>query len=239
MGPGRIVDRIRQAPALLARLPRTTWDWVMGKPIPPGGAVGANGNSEVPDFAGILSDQLAILQSRTDDLLRSTPSAAEWIARDEAGYHQSQLPIADAAAIANDELSQLRQWLASRWNATPRDTRILQALLKFLPGGSKLTQWSEAAPYLLAIVVAAHHAIFGPVDLVILGGYSLTAWLTERLSNEVSAQTRKTNKRIAERFAELAEQQIERTIGWIESQVAKPREIAELAAATEALADLA
>ena len=63
---------------------------------------------------------------------------------------------------------------------------LLQKLLKHLPGGEKLTQWSEAAPYLLTIVVATHHAFFGHIDLMILGGYTLATWLTERLSNEVA-----------------------------------------------------
>jgi hypothetical protein len=132
-------------------------------------------------------------------------------------------------------LADLKKWLESRWNATPRDTRLLQMLIKYLPGGEKLTQWSEAAPYLLALVVATHHAFFGHIDLLILGGYTLGAWLTEKISNEVSARTRKTNSRIAERFAELAQRQIEQYIAWIDSQSPSRREIAGLMEIVEKL----
>ena len=100
-------------------------------------------------------------------------------------------------------MKQLNDWLQKRWNATPRDTVLLLKLLRHLPGGEKLTQWTEAAPYLLAIIVAAHHAIFGHMDLMILGGYSVATWLTERLSNEVAARTRQANRAIAMRFEKL------------------------------------
>jgi len=238
MGPGRIVDRVRQVPSLLASLPRATWDWAMGR----SSNGSANGSvvpsGDVPDFGSLLADQLAILHSRVDDVLRSNDIASAWIARDEPAYRAAQLADTAARAVANEELADLRKWLESRWNATPRDTRILQALIKYLPGGAALTKWSEAAPYLLAIVVAAHHAFFGPVDLVILGGYSLTAWLTERLSNEVAGQTKKTNRRIAERFAELAEQQIGQYVAWMESQCASARDIAALTREMNAIGEL-
>ena len=99
---------------------------------------------------------------------------------------------------------------------------MLLKLLRHLPGGEKLTQWTEAAPYLLAIIVAAHHAIFGHVDLMILGGYSLATWLTEKLSNEVASRTRQANRAIAMRFERLARRQIRQSIAWIESQAAAP-----------------
>src|SRR6185295_7070062 len=28
MGPGRVLDRVRQVPGMLARLPRSTWEWL-------------------------------------------------------------------------------------------------------------------------------------------------------------------------------------------------------------------
>ncbi len=229
MGPGRIVDRMRQVPSLLARLPRATWDWATGRNEPTNGSAAAlPAAGAVPDFAGLLADQLAILHSRVDDVLRSNPQSAEWIARDETAYKASQLPTIVARVVADEELAELKAWLEQRWNATPRDTRILQAMIKYLPGGAQLTKWSEAAPYLLTIVVAAHHAMFGHIDLLILGGYSLTAWLTERISNEVSSRTRQTNRQIAERFADLAEQQVSQYVAWIESQCASASEIAAL-----------
>ncbi len=238
MGPGRILDRVRQVPSLLARLPRASWDWAMGRNEPTNGSsVAVPQAGDVPDFAGLLADQLAILHSRVDDVLRSNDTAAGWIARDEPAYRAAQLPAAAARAVADEELTDLKRWLEMRWNATPRDTRILQMLVKFLPGGQALTKWSEAAPYLLAIVVAAHHAFFGPVDLVILGGYSLTAWLTERIADEVAGRTRKANRRIAERFAELAEQQIGQYVAWMESQCASSRDLASLKTAMDAVVE--
>ena len=76
-----------------------------------------------------------------------------------------------AGEIADEELANLHNWLEKKWNATPRNTALLAQLIKHLPGGEKLTQWSEAAPYLLAVVVATHHAFFGPVDLLVIGGW--------------------------------------------------------------------
>jgi hypothetical protein len=73
IGPGRIIDRVRQVPALLARLPRTTWDLFMkGKAdlerwheeVTP---------RDVPDFKAILAEQLSVLQSRIDDVVRTGP----------------------------------------------------------------------------------------------------------------------------------------------------------------------
>lgn len=236
MGPGRVIDRVRQVPTLLARLPRATWDWAMGKPVDVnGGGAAVAASGDVPNFGGLLADQLAILHSRVDDVLRSNPVAAEWISRDEPAYQASQLPATAAQSIAEEELNNLKRWLESRWNATPRDTRMLQALIKYLPGGSQLTKWSEAAPYLLAIVVATHHVFFGHIDLMILGGYSLAAWITERISNEVSSRTRQTNRRIAERFGELAQLQIDKYLAWIENQTVPARDITALSRTMESL----
>jgi hypothetical protein len=222
MGPGRVLDRVRQVPGLLARLPRTTWDLLRH-----GQTTGGNDAPEfpkdnwdrgVPDFRAALQDQFAVVQSRIDDLLRSAAPSQRWLAQDAAGYTAARIDPAAAGAIADEELAALRQWLQKRWNAPPRDTAVIGRLLKVLPGGEKLTQWSEAAPYLLAIVVATHHAFFGPVDLMVLGGWSLATWATERMSNEVASRTRATNKRIAERFGELAHEQIKRVEGWLNRQ---------------------
>ena len=136
---------------------------------------------------------------------------------DQSGLDASKIDPATAGKIADDEIADLKNWLESRWNATPRDTAILKKILAIVPGGDKLTQWSEAAPYLLTIIVATHHAFFGHVDLLVLGGYSLATWLTERLSNEVAARTRLTNQRISERFTALAHEQIEKIAAWLQS----------------------
>jgi hypothetical protein len=106
---------------------------------------------------------------------------------------------------------------------------VVQSLLKVIPGGKKLVGLSEAAPYLLAVVVASHHAFFGPVDLLIIGGFSLATWMTEKLSNEVASRTRRTSTRIGERYTELARRQIERTLAWLAQQAPPRREIERLA----------
>jgi hypothetical protein len=152
-----------------------------------------------------------------------------------ANYALSKTDPAGAGKIADDELKDLKEWLQKRWNATPRDTALLLKLLSHLPGGKKLTQWSEAAPYLLALIVAAHHAFFWHTDLVILGGYSVAAWLTERLSNEVASRTRQANRNIAARFENLARDQIRRSIAWIESQAPRTAEIESIEAKADEL----
>ena len=136
--------------------------------------------------------------------------------RDSAAYAESLLDPAAAGAVADEEVGLLRQWLESRWNATPRDTRMLQALLKHLPGGAKLAKLSEAAPYLLTVALVTHHVFFGHIDLLVLGGYSLATWMTERVSNEVTARTRATNRKIADRFEQLAHEQIRRACAWLD-----------------------
>ena len=75
-----------------------------------------------------------------------------------AAVAESKIDPGDAGKIAIEELDELNAWLVKRWNATPRDTVLLLKLLRHLPGGEKLTQWTEAAPYLLAVIVATHHA---------------------------------------------------------------------------------
>jgi hypothetical protein len=236
IGPGKMLDRVRQVPSLLARLPRTAWDLVMR-----GKAGAGTGNDEpviprdVPDFAAILSEQLSVLHSRIDDVIRASPGGERWIEDDRAAYDAARFDTKRAGTIAEDELAQLKTWLETRWNATPRDTAILQKVLKHLPGGEKLTQWSEAAPYLLAVVVATHHAFFGHVDLLILGGYSLATWLTERMSNEVAGRTRQANKSIATRFEQLAHEQIESICAWLQTRAPTTKELETIRRTAEAL----
>jgi hypothetical protein len=239
MGPQRILDRVRQAPGLLARLPRVAWDYVTKGEVS-AASLNAGGNGqerEVPDFRGLLADQFAVLQSRIDDALSSTPAGERWLTEDPNGYASAKLPADAAASIADEELAELRAWLEQRWNATPRDTKAVQTLLKYLPGGPKLAKWSEAAPYLLTVVLVTHHAFFGPVDLVVLGGYGLATWLTERLSNEVTARTRATNTRIASRFADLAHEQIERIATWLDRRAPSQKVLEQLERASEEVSE--
>jgi len=217
IGPGRVLDRVRQVPGLLARLPRTAWDLVMRGKADFGGADESIDLSKAPDFPAILGEQFGVLQSRINDAIRATSAGERWIEGDAAGYQKAMFDVQRARAIAEDELAALKTWLETRWNATPRDTALLQKVIKYVPGGKKLTEWSEAAPYLLTIIVATHHAFFGHVDLLILGGYSLATWLTERLSNEVASRTRQANRAIADRFETLAHEQIERACTWLQT----------------------
>ena len=222
MGPQRVLDRVRQVPGLMVRLPRVTWDYVMRGNISPAALSPQDPSKpqEVPDFAAILKDQFAVLQSRLDETLRSSDAVRRWVP--EGGpppYQQAMVDPADAGQIAAEELAALNTWLEQRWNATPRDTRMIESLLKYLPGRARITRWTETAPYLLVLVVAAAtHHLFGQIDLVVLGGWGLATWLSERLSNEVAAQTRRTNQKISDRFARLAHEQIERMCRWLDAQ---------------------
>lgn len=238
MGPGRMLDRVRQVPGLLVRLPRTAWDLVMkGKAETGDPTDGDKGPREVPNFPAALAEQFSVVQSRIEDVLRSSPAAEQWMAQPDSGWSNAKLDPAAAGAIAEEELADLRTWLEKRWNATPRDTMVLQRMLKYLPGGEKLTRWSEAAPYLLTIVVATHHAFFGHVDLMIIGGYTLATWLTERLSNEVASRTRTTNRRIAERFERLAHEQITRAIAWLDERAPSAKVIDRLQQQMESIGE--
>ncbi|WP_428939268.1 GTPase [Fontivita pretiosa] len=235
MGPGRVLDRVRQVPGMLARLPRTTWDWLRT------GRIGTDGGDDLPpdlsrenpNFARALVDQFTVVQSRIDDVVRLGSRSAQWIEQAAETYAKTRLPVELAGAIAAEEIAALQRWLENHWNATPRDTAVLEKLLKVVPGGKQLTRWSEAAPYILAIVVATHGAMFGPIDLLILGGWSLATWLSEKLSNEVAARARAANHAIATRFTELAHRQIEQTCAWLDAQAVPGKTIARL----ESLAD--
>jgi hypothetical protein len=244
MGPQRVLERVRQMPGMMMRMPRTLWDVVIkGQGVRlrnpdqvPAVKVeaGLNGQS-VPDFQAAVSDQFAVVQSRIEDVVRSSPTGQRWLTANDPTYKAARMEPTAAGKIASEELAELEKWLEQRWNATPRDTLLLMRLLRHLPGGEKLTRWTEAAPYLLAVVVATHHAMFGPVDLIVLGGFSLATWLTEKLSNEVATRTRATNRRIAERFSELAHRQIAQVADWIDAQAPSTRELDDLEHAGEEL----
>ena len=229
VGPGRVLDRVRQGPTLLARLPRASWDWVMRGHAPtdlidPAEKAAAG---ELPDFAQTLTEQFTVLRSRVDDVIRSDPAAAAWVASDGDAYATALMPPAAAAAIAAEEIGKLKAWLEQRWNATPRDTKLLQTLIKHLPGGKQLTKWSEAAPYLVTIGLVAHHVLLPHLSLVI-GGYTLATWLTERLSNEVTGRTRATNRAIGDRFAQLAHEQLTAACLWLDRQAPPASSLDEL-----------
>ena len=220
IGPGRMLDRVRQVPGLIVRLPRSTWDLLRGgQSNGESGSTGAMGETGPIDIRTVLTDQFVIVQSRIDDVIRSGKQAAVWVNDPGAGYGQSKLPAEQAAQIADEELDLLKKWMNERWNATPRDTAVIKKLIKHLPGGEKLTALSEAAPYLvIAASAITTHALFG-ADIAVFGAYSLVTWLTEKASNEVASRARSTNQRIAERFAKLAHAQIQKSCQWIQDRV--------------------
>jgi hypothetical protein len=57
--------------------------------------------------------------------------------------------------------------------------------------------------------------------------------MTEKLSNEVAARTKRANARIGERFTDLAQRQIERMIDWLEKQAPNRAEIEKVLARLE------
>lgn len=248
MGPQRVLDRARQLPGMLARLPRTAWDFLAkGRYTPltppmlvagPGDRVLASTDArgELPDFAQILVDQFMVVQSRLDDLLRAHPVVARWIEDRSADYQQTRIDPACAGRIADEEMAALRSWLEAYWGRKPRDTRTIEKLLSYLIGKKNSVQLSEVAPYLLTLVVVSHGAFFGPIDLLIIGGFSLATWLGEKLSNEVTARTRQANRRIQERFEELTRQQVDMARSWLERQAPDAARLDRIARSADDLA---
>ena len=238
MGPQRILERVRQVPGMLLRLPRTVWDVVargQGVRLKDPSRPAAGSAQAAPDFRAALTEQFQVIQSRIEDVLRSSKSGLRWVESEDSRYMEARLDPAEAGRVAAEELGELERWLEQRWNATPRDTLLLMRLLKHLPGGEKLTKWTEAAPYLLAVVVATQHTLFGPVDLLVLGGFSLATWLSEKLSNEVAQRTRAANRRIAERFSDLAHSQITRILSWLDGRAPSLQEIEKVEKLADAL----
>jgi hypothetical protein len=229
MGPSRLLDRIRSVPSIIARLPRTTWDLLSaGKLSTPEPTRIPEPPANVPDFRSELMDGMPLVQSRINDVL----AAAALPSADPAW----RLDPVVAGEIAASELSELQRWLEERWNAKPRDTRLLEKLGKVVPGAQHLTKLSEAAPYLLAAACATTNALFGPVDQAVIGGYLLTTWLLEKMSNEVAAKTRETNRRIAQRFNTLCEEQVEHVQNWLDALAPLPEQLDALETAAEELA---
>src|SRR5207248_7824355 len=69
IGPQRVLDRVRQAPGLLVRLPRVAWDYLMRGEVS-AAALSPKDNGQprqVPDFRATLVDQFSVLPSRIDD----------------------------------------------------------------------------------------------------------------------------------------------------------------------------
>ena len=221
IGPGKVLDRVKSLPGVLARLPRTAFDFFRDADAPADDAPPQVPTA--PDFPRELRESMLALQGRIDDVLRESPlgDVGDW-----------RLPADAAAAVAQEELDDLRRWLEDRWGGKPRDT----ALLEKLPGGDKVAKLSEAAPYLLTAYLAASGALFGHLDLLALGGYASVTALLERMSNEVLARTRKTNQTIGRRYAELARRQIGRAAAAAEARAVDEAALKQLAALVDRLA---
>ena len=209
IGPQRILDRVRSVPTTLVRLPRSMWEWTRTGEFKLA-MNDAGGRAQSPDFRDVLIEQFQALQSRIDDVIAQHTTARE--------PSKWKLPVESAGKISDEEIGRLTQWLETRWNATPRDTAVLQKLMKVIPGGQKLSKYSEAAPYLLAIACVTKGAVLGHIDLLILGGYSAVTWLTEKINDEVASMTRRTNRLIAERYQAMANEQVQSAIAWLEVQ---------------------
>ena len=228
MGPQRVFDRVRSVPALMARLPRTTWDlFRKGKldappPEPPGDQAAAT-----PDFRGELVDAFRLLQNRCGDAMGDLAAGADW-----------RLPDGEAGDVATRHLGELQRWLEARWDSKPRDTRALEWLAKHVPGGRHVTKLSETAPYLLVSASLATSFVTMGAEQVVIGGYLLTTWLGERLSDEVAAKTRAANAAIQRDFAALCDRQV-RVASEHADRLAPPaRQLDELDRAVEAAAEV-
>ena len=237
MGPGRMLERLRQTPGLVGRWGRNLLKPSRGQTtVPPDSPAPALDADHALDFAAILREQFVILQSRIDDILRDSPTVARRLNDPTAAV--IKIDPAQAGAIVEDELQTLRKWLEQRWNQNPRDTLLVMKLLRFLPGGQRITKAVEAAPYLLLIFFVLnpghmmHEAIFG-------AGYAAVMAIISKLSDEVAAHIRATNRRIARRFTELGQRQIAATQAWIRQQVPPARQLETLEQAVNYLADTA
>jgi hypothetical protein len=225
MGPQRIFDRVVGLPKFVARLPRTAFDLARGKTPAAGDA--APDQPTVPDFRGELVDAYASFTARVGDVLAAhdLPAEGDW-----------RLPGEPAAEAADEVLGDFRRWLEARWDKTPRDTRAIEWLAKRVPGGQKAVKLTETAPYLLVAASAATSFVTAGAEQVVIGGYLLTTWLGEKLSDEVAAETRRTNTRLAASFADVCERQATAAAAWAMRQAPSPEAVAELADAVDDVA---
>ena len=231
MGPQRVFDRVKSVPGMVARLPRTTWDLVTRGTVTAAGDNGTIEPAAAPDFTGELADGLRVLQTRCADVMADLDLPA--------GDDSWRLDPTEAAAVADRELGELRRWLEARWDSKPRDTRALEWLAKHVPGGRHAAKLSETAPYLLVSASLATSFVTMGTEQVVIGGYLLTTWLGERLSNEVAAKTRETNKRIGTGFADVCDRQVRQAANWAASFAPPIAKLAELEKSIDGVASLA
>jgi hypothetical protein len=232
MGPQRMLERLRAAPAMFAKLPRSTIDLFRGKSTTTEPEEKTS-KVELPDFAAIVADQFAVAQERMADVIRAhlpatSDADASW-----------RIDRSHAAEIVTTETDALRAWLEQRWNSSPRDTALILKLVQKLPGGQRLTRLSESAPYLVVIACGLNHLAFSGLDLLVIGGFSLATWLGEKLSDEVAQRTRQANKNIDIRFAELLRRQANEAIAWLAARIPAANDLDALARQLDELRELA
>jgi hypothetical protein len=87
--------------------------------------------------------------------------------------------------------------------------------------------------------MVAHHFMFPHIDLLVLGGYGIATWISEKIGNEVSAKTRTTNRKISRRFEQLAHEQIDRVCKWLDRQAVPSTDLDRLEELTAKVADAA
>jgi GTPase SAR1 family protein len=223
IGPRRMFERARQVSSVLNPL---RWRSRLKTPSNSGGESGTESKS--PDFWQMLVDQFVTVQARMDDIVRSDPATCGWVDSDPEAFGKVKIDPSEAGKIAEREIEDMRQWLKDRWDSNPRDTLVLEKLLKYVPGGKRVTKWTESAPYLLLVVCAANNALFGPIDLIIFGGYNLATWLGEKLSNEVTSRAKDANYWICKRYSDLVGNQTERYVTWLEERAPKTEELDRL-----------
>jgi hypothetical protein len=210
-----MIDRVRSLPGTVARMPRSAWDLLtrgklsMAEPedVPSQG---------VPDFGREVADAFDLFVTRCQDAI-GEGDATPW-----------RIDRSEAEAVVQHQLDELRQWLEARWDAKPRDTRALEWLAKHVPGGKHVTKLSETAPYLLIAASAATSFVTAGAEQVAIGGYLLTTWLGEKLSNEVAARTRQANAAIQDDFAALCNQQVAEASAWLDANAPDPAAVKRL-----------
>jgi len=219
MGPKRVLDRAKKASLAVfykVTSPKSWFKQDSTKTSQEGRTIEVQ---TLPDFHSMLINQFRIGQSRVRDILEGNERARVWLRDEHSRGIETWIEPEEAGRIADEELAALNAWLKERWEDTPRDTKTILSLLSYIPGGKRIVEWSEASPYLLVLVAATYNSFFGPIDLLVIGGYSLATWLGERLSNEVTRRVRQTNQTIYRRFEKLMKDQVEAQIEWLTRQV--------------------
>jgi GTPase SAR1 family protein len=218
MSPQRTIARLRELPGRLARLPKSTLDLLRGSTDESGNRSARpsqddrNDTSKLPDFPQLAADQFRVVQATIREAItEAMPKGAPAIA--------FEIDADRAASIVTDEMNQLRDWLESHRGRDPLDTRIVKKLLGAVPGADKLTRYSEWTPYLLAAGFLTTRLSPIPIDLLVIGGFSLAAWGGEKLNNAVVRRTSQANTQISVRYAALVAEQIEWAIARLDQAV--------------------